>query len=178
MDFLCRDSEGTVLINPQDAEIYSKHSHRIRRGNRIYIETWMQVEDSLYALGSAELDTEQMDRLILQKNKDFPFLLANLPERQVLLRKSRAAIFTTNLGLNGVMLLVLTLFWCFHDGISCTLLRGLLLVAASVAPAFCGFMVVALIVQRPPSFWRLAASSELAAIIQVAPRSAPNSCRW
>ena len=101
MDFLCRDSEGTVLINPQDAEIYSKHSHRIRRGNRIYIETWMQVEDPLYALGSAELDTEQMDRLILQKNKDFPFLLANLPERQVLLRKSRAAIFTTNLGLNG-----------------------------------------------------------------------------
>ena len=139
MDFLCRDSEGTVLINPQDAEIYSKHSHRIRRGNRIYIETWMQVEDPLYALGSAELDTEQMDRLILQKNKDFPFLLANLPERQVLLRKSRAAIFTTNLGLNGVMLLVLTLF-----GISGSYAATDYLFAALVAPAFCGFMMVAL----------------------------------
>ena len=139
MDFLCRDSEGTVLINPQDAEIYSKHSHSIRRGNRIYIETWMQVEDPLYALGSAELDTEQMDRLILQKNKDFPFLLANLPERQVLLRKSRAAIFTTNLGLNGVMLLVLTLF-----GISGSYAATDYLFAALVAPAFCGFMMVAL----------------------------------
>ena len=80
-----------------------------------------------------------MDRLILQKNKDFPFLLANLPERQVLLRKSRAAIFTTNLGLNGVMLLVLTLF-----GISGSYAATDYLFAALVAPAFCGFMMVAL----------------------------------
>ena len=139
MDFLCRDAEGTITINPEDAEIYTKHSRSKSRGRRLYIETWLEVGDPLYALGTAALDTEQMDHLVLQKSKDFPLLLANLPERQVLLRKSRAAILTTNLGFNGLILLVLAIFASIGSYAATDYLF-----AALVAPAFCVFMMVAL----------------------------------
>ena len=104
-------------------------------GEPHHIETWMQVEDPSTRL--VQLNWTLSRWIVLSfRNKDFPFLLANLQERRSL--RKVAAIFTTNLGLNGHA------FSADLFGISGSYAATDYLFAALVAPAFCGFMMVAL----------------------------------
>jgi hypothetical protein len=109
MPFLCEDDSGRIAIDPADAEVVSRHRMRRRRGDRIHIEQTLQPGDDCYALGLARVDREAGDRLRLGKGSDDePFLLGNLPERVLMLRKALAGMLSLDLAmvaLTGALLL-------------------------------------------------------------------------
>lgn len=109
--FLCRDSEGEIRIEPEDAEIISSHRDTRREGKLRYTERRLEVDDPCYALGPAAVHGEAADRLCLRAGElGEPFLLSNYPERVVMLRKAFGGLGFLNLALTALTLGLLLLF--------------------------------------------------------------------
>ncbi|MEE4301416.1 MAG: LemA family protein [Pseudomonadales bacterium] len=109
--FLCRDSEGAIRIEPEDAEIISRHHDTRREGRLRYTERRLEVGDACYALGPAVVHGEAADRLCLRAGElGEPFLLSNYPERIVMLRKAFFGLAFLNLALTALTLGLLLLF--------------------------------------------------------------------
>lgn len=99
--FWLDDREGSLPIDPEGSEaIIVCHSSK-REGRMRYSEHRIEPDAELYALGSASIDPRTGSSLRLGRAKDQPFLLSDLPESEVMLRKARAAFLLLNLGVNA-----------------------------------------------------------------------------
>jgi TRAP-type C4-dicarboxylate transport system permease small subunit len=109
--FLCRDSEGTLFVDPKGAEIHSSHSSTRRMGRRRYTETRLEIGDPLYAIGECVIEPTRGDRLYLNKPEGkYPFILSNLTENQVMLRVASLGLTLLNVSFAAILLFGLILF--------------------------------------------------------------------
>ena len=115
LPFLCRDTEGDLQIDPKHAEVITRHRHSYRKGKMRYTERFLAPGDSLYALGSAQVNPIHMGQLILAKgNESEPFILSNLNENQVMLKKARLGIAALNFAIIGFLFTLL--LWLSAQG--------------------------------------------------------------
>jgi hypothetical protein len=141
-DFHCRDAEGVLQIKPRGASMISQHVEVQRRGSYRYTEKSLRVDDALYAIGSVRTD-DTADRGIVmldqQDDPDWPFILSNFSEREVMLKKGRVGLLLLNFAFSSLVLAGLLLFansgsFSPYD----------FLLTALVAPAYMLLVVVAL----------------------------------
>ena len=103
--FFCEDSGGKTLVNPSKSEIHSQHKHNRRSGNRSYSETNLRPEDKMYILGPAIVDNDRGDRLMISRDdSNFPFLVCNLSEDEMMQKKGAKGLIWLNFSLNGFIL--------------------------------------------------------------------------
>ena len=103
-------------------------------------EVSLHPGDDLYILGSAIIDERTGDRLkIGSDGTDFPFIVANWTEDQLMGRKVRRALGFLNLGLNGLVLSGLTI-----AGATASYSPTNFLLAAFIAPVFLGTCFIVL----------------------------------
>lgn len=107
--FYCVDDDGKLLIDPNGAEIITRHVTNQRKGKLNYRETRLQIGDSLYALGYAKAHPPNFDSLEIRQNtdemlKDFPFILSNYSEREVMLGIARRGLVILNFALAFIVL--------------------------------------------------------------------------
>lgn len=82
--FLLRDASGECVIDPEYAEIVTRHHDRWQQGDQRYNEWTLLVNDPLYAIGelhtrnfAAEFDSRaQLNALLAEWKKDLPTLHA------------------------------------------------------------------------------------------------------
>lgn len=93
------DDEGSLPVEPAEAEaIITCHTSR-RDGNLKYTEHWIAPGTRLYALGSATIDPVTASSLLLCRGaKEQPFVLTDLGESELMLRKARSGFLWLNLG--------------------------------------------------------------------------------
>ena len=110
--FLCRDMEGTALVDPKDAEVTAPLVKRRRSGRRTYSEWHLAPGQELYVLGSAVVEPVRGESLQLSggNNDGFPFLISSESETDTMLRQSGKGLFRISCGFSGIVLLVLLLF--------------------------------------------------------------------
>ncbi len=138
--FLCRDDEGETPVDLDDAEIHSRHVHTKSEYRRIYTETNLRPGDDLYILGPAIIDPSTGDRLrIAADDSDFPLIVANLTEKEMMTRKGRRGLGLLNVGLNGFVVMGLAGF-----GITASYAPTDYLLAAFIAPVFLALCFIVL----------------------------------
>lgn len=132
MPFQVRDEEGRMLADPAGATIYTFHSTRRGRHRRRYSETRLEYGDPLYAIGECRVEPVSGERLYLCKPQDdYPFILSNFTESQVMLKVARAGIVLLNVSFAAILLVALLLF-----GLSGSFAATDYLAAALTAPLF------------------------------------------
>ncbi|MCP5169548.1 MAG: LemA family protein [Hahellaceae bacterium] len=107
--FFCEDREGTLLIDPDEADMISRHAVTRRAGALRYTEQHLCPGDPLYALGFAAVN-DSLGKLYLRKEGDDPFILSNYSETELLLRKGRAGLILLDLAFAATLLAGLMLF--------------------------------------------------------------------
>ncbi len=137
--FYCRDSEGQIRVFPGNAEVFTHHEATRREGARRYKETSLQPGDQLYIMARAHQDRTRGDCLVLGHAKGNPFIIANIPEAEVMFRKA----FTGQSLLSvGASLLFLVAVWMGGSNGQFSSLDFVL--AALIAPVFLTMVVVML----------------------------------
>lgn len=138
--FLAKDEEGEITINPEGAEILSRHKSKRREGRRRYTETRLEVGDPLYALGQAGIEPIEGTSLqLMQPEPGMPWLLSNFSEREVMLIKARRGMLWLNLAFILLLLAALLLF-----GKAGALEATDYLMAALIAPLYMAAIVLIL----------------------------------
>jgi hypothetical protein len=139
--FLCRDGDGTLLIDPAGADVVSSHRTTRRKFRTRYTETRLEHGDPLYAIGQCAINPARGDRLLMKnpEEKDTPFILSNLSEPRVMLRMARIGILLLNVSFAGILLMALVLF-----GLSGSFAATDYLAAALTAPVFMTCITLAL----------------------------------
>ncbi len=137
--FLCRDEEGSIRIFPGQAECITKHSESETRGNRRYTEQRLSPGDELYILGKAKLDKTRGDNLVFGHEKGSPYIIANIPEEEVMLRKAWSGMALIAVALSILFFGALLIFGSSGQMSSLDFLR-----ASLIAPIFMLFVVFAL----------------------------------
>ena len=136
--FFCEDEEGRIRVFPGNAECITRHVQTEYRGNRRYIERRLSPSDELYILGKAKLDKTSGESLVMGYEKGSPYIIANVPEEEVMVRKARMGM--------GIMALALSVvFLCslFVIGGSGQMSSLDFLLASLVSPLFMIFVVLA-----------------------------------
>jgi hypothetical protein len=91
----------------------SRHVDVQRQGRCRYTEKSLRVDDDLYAIGSVRTD-DSADRGIVmlaqQDDPDWPFILSNFSEREVMLKKGRLGLLLLNFAFSSLVLAGLLLF--------------------------------------------------------------------
>jgi hypothetical protein len=137
---LCEDDSGALVVEPEGAEVISRHRDVRRSGDRRYTERTLRPGDPCYALGPAAVCGEAGDRLGLAAGDDGdPFLLANRPERTVMLRKA-----LTGMGLLDVAFTALLLALLLAFAASGSFSPADFLLAALVGPAWTALVMLVL----------------------------------
>ncbi len=137
--FYCEDDEGRILVNPKGAEVISKHKVVECHGDRRYTENTLRENDSLYAIGTADINKNASDTLILVDGEDSePFILSNYTEREVMLKKAQIgmALFC---GAFSSMLIAVLMFLGGKGGFAATDF----LAASMAAP---GYLILVMLV--------------------------------
>lgn len=99
--FWLRDSEGCIPIDPSKAEMMVSCCDSKRQGRLRYSEHRIEPGTQVYVLGSAEIDPRTQSSLLVQRGpKEQPFLISDLSESEVMLRKARSGFLMLNLGVN------------------------------------------------------------------------------
>ncbi|MCC5845457.1 MAG: LemA family protein [Verrucomicrobia bacterium] len=130
--FLVRDEEGSLLVDPAGAKVYTSHSSRRSRLGRRYSETRLEYGDPLYAIGECRVEPVSGEKLYLSKPRDdYPFILSNFTEQQVMLKVARSGIALLNVSFAAILLTALLLF-----GLSGSFAATDYLAAALTAPFF------------------------------------------
>ena len=138
--FVGKDEEGEISINPEGAEILSRHSSSRREGRRRHTESRLEVGDQLYALGHAGIEpVEGASLQIMKPEPGLPFLLSNYSEREVMLKKARRGMIWLNLAFILLLLGALLLF-----GKAGALEPTDYLMAALIAPIYMAVIVLIL----------------------------------
>lgn len=105
--FLCRDDDGTFLIDPQAAEITANTVVR-HIGGRRHTETILAVGAPLYALGHAGIDPDTGQSLLLTKGNG-PYLLSVRGEDELVERQARIGFLLLAGGFLGAVAAALSL---------------------------------------------------------------------
>ena len=94
MPFQCRDSDGVISIEPEGAEFTADFKVQKTRGRQTHYEWHIAPSTPVYALGSATIDKEKGDRLVIsdRDNDGFPFLISDETETEVMLRQGRKGL--------------------------------------------------------------------------------------
>jgi len=133
--FWLEDREGRIPVDPGNAEMMVSCCDTKRQGRMLYSEHRIDPGTELYVLGSAEIDPRTESSLLVRRGpKAQPFLISDLPEGEVMLRKARSGFLMLNFGVNagnGAALLALGASGALH---------GLGFVSAALAPL--GFFAV------------------------------------
>jgi hypothetical protein len=137
--FYCKDEEGVIRVFPGKADCISNHLEIERKGNRRYTERRLSPGDQLYILGKARLDKTSGDTLVFGHEQDSPYIIANISEEEVMMRKAMKGLGLMALALSalfmGAMLIV---------GNNGQLSSLDFLFASLVAPVFMLFVVFAI----------------------------------
>ena len=136
--FLIKDDEGELRVFPGRADIITRHRERRQDGSRRHTEWRLAPGDDLYVLGKARLDKTRGDTLVLGHEPGIPYIIANLPESEVMFRK---AIKGMALLSGGASILFFVAIWLSGSNGSFSSMD--FLQAAAIAPAF--LMMVVLI---------------------------------
>jgi hypothetical protein len=132
MPFQVRDAEGHMLVDPVGATVYTSHTSRRGRHSRRYSETRLEYGDPLYAIGECRVEPVRGEHLYLTKPQDdYPFILSNFTENQVMLKVARIGITLLNVSFAAILLMALLLF-----GLSGSFAATDYLAAALTAPVF------------------------------------------
>lgn len=105
--FYCEDREGRLLIDPDGADILTRHKKVKRQGNMRYSEWLLKPGDKLYALGLAKVNTEDQKQLVLGKmteateNSDL-FILSNYSEKDLMIRKAALGMLSLCLAFSAM----------------------------------------------------------------------------
>jgi hypothetical protein len=109
-----------------------------------YSEWLLKPQDELYALGSAKIDPNKHDQLILGKpqhesdNSDL-FILTNYSEKELMIKKASLAIFALAFAFSGMFAAAV-----FHFGMNGQFAATDYLLSASLAPVFLIFFMLVL----------------------------------
>lgn len=99
----CRDHEGRMFIDVDGAELHTARQLQRWDGDRRFTEWSILVGDPLYALGSAKINPDTHDELILGEaeddDDDSPFIVSTLSEREVMQKKAGKGFAILNIGL-------------------------------------------------------------------------------
>jgi len=154
--FACRDSEGEIMVYPEGAEFLSNNSSRRREGRRVYKESRIEVSEPIYLIGTAQLDEEAGDHLVIRRDEEKKHLLiSNMGEVGVLLHKARVAFAWMTAAMNCMAFAALAL-WAYVGG-----LNALTYSLAAIGPAIYALMILAILMfndlvflrQRTRSTW-------------------------
>ena len=139
--FQCRDSEGVIAIEPEGAEFTADFKVKKRIGRQTHYEWHIAPSTELYVLGSAVVDKEKGDRLVISDgdNDGFPFLVSDETETEVMLRQGRKGLLGIGFAQNGTVFLGLTLFAALGSFAATDFL-----LSALVSPMFLGFSMFVL----------------------------------
>jgi hypothetical protein len=142
--FNCEDKEGTLAIDPDGAEIITRHKKVKRKGEMRYSEWLLRPSDNLYALGMAKVDVQKSDQLVLGKpqhetdNSDL-FILTNYSEQELMIKKASIAIFALSLAFSGMFAAAV-----FYFGMNGQFAATDYLLSAMLAPTFLFFFMLVL----------------------------------
>ena len=139
--FQCRDVEGVTGIDPSGAEVTSEFKVRKRMGRQTHTEWHIAPDTEIYVLGSAVVDEQTGDRLIISDgdNDGFPFLISVETETEVMLRQSRKGLMRIGVAQNGTVFLGLIIFASLGSFAATDFL-----LSALVSPLFLGFSMFVL----------------------------------
>ena len=138
--FFCKDSHGEIKVAPHNAEIISKHTSSERRGNRRYTEKTIKLSDKVYVLGYAKIDRDVGDKLVIRgAKKERPFLITNLSEQEVMLRKAFGGMFSLTMAFSALMFASL-----FYLGTLGSFSPADYLAAAFIAPIYMSLLILVL----------------------------------
>jgi hypothetical protein len=139
--FQCRDSEGVITIEPEGAEFTADFKVKKRIGRQTHYEWHLAPSTEVYALGSAVVDKEKGDHLVLSDgdNDGFPFLISDETETEVMLRQGRKGLLGIGFAQNGTVFLGLVLFAALGSFAATDFL-----LSALVSPMFLGFSMFVL----------------------------------
>ena len=105
--FHCEDREGRLLIDPEGADLLTRHKNVNRSGNMRYSEWLLKPGDKLYALGLARVDVQKQSQLVLGKateateNSDL-FILSNYSEKDLMIRKAALSMLSLSLAFSAM----------------------------------------------------------------------------
>lgn len=102
--FYCEDDEGRTRIFPGKAECISQHRVTETHGRRQYTETRLSPGDELYILGKAKPDKTRGDSLVFSYEKGSPYIIANIPEEDVMFQKAMSGIGLLTIALSALFL--------------------------------------------------------------------------
>ena len=129
--FLIEDDEGQLRVFPGQADIITKHKKTEKRGGRKYTEWRLSPGDELYLLGKARIDKTKGDSLVFGHDKDCPYIIANIPESEVMFRKAINGMALLSIGASLVFLGAIWLCGVNGSFSSIDFLQ-----AAAISPAF------------------------------------------
>ncbi len=139
-EFSCRDSYGQVKVFPKDAEIITKHESVITEGKFRYSETVLKLNDKVYILGTAKIDREKGDRLIIRyDSSDSPYLISNYPEQKIMMRKAIKGMLSLTTAFSALIFSSLFLL-----GIYGSFSPSDYLLVALIAPFYMSFLILVL----------------------------------
>jgi len=140
LPFFIEDAEGKTLVDPKGAEVTAALKKKTKRGMRTYYEWHLAESTKLYLLGSAVVDEEAGDRLMLSDGKDdFPFLISDESETETMLRQSRMGLSGIGFAQNATIFSGFIIF----GGLGSFAATDFLM-ASSFAPLFLAISMVAL----------------------------------
>ena len=138
--FYCQDEYGTTKVLPLNAEIISTHKKVETRGSFRYTERTLKLADPVYILGQAKIDRDVGDTLVIRgAHKERPFLITNLTEQAVMLRKANGGMLSLTFAFSTLMFACL-----FYLGMQGSFSPADYLLAALIAPLYMGFLVLVL----------------------------------
>jgi hypothetical protein len=137
--FYCEDDEGKIRIYPGKAECMTHHCEKKSSGNRRYTETSFRPNDDLYVMGKAPIDKVMGDRLVFGHEQGSPYIIANLSEQAVMLRKA-----LRGMGLMSVAVSLIFLVALLIAGINGQLSSLDFFLASMMPPIFLLFVMFAL----------------------------------
>lgn len=138
--FLCRDADGSILVDPAGARMITVHRTTRREGKRRYTETRLELNDPLYAIGECVIEPTRGDSLYLRKPEgSYPFILSNRPEAAVMRKLAIAGIMLLNVSFAAILLMALVMF-----GLTGSFAATDYLAAALAAPFFMALVTLVL----------------------------------
>lgn len=105
--FQCQDRDGRLVIDPEGADLLTRHKKVKRTGDMRYSEWLLKPGDELYALGMAKVDSEKQAQLVLGKASDATensdlFILSNYSEKDLMIRKAALSMLSLSLAFSAM----------------------------------------------------------------------------
>ena len=99
--FTLKDDEGTIRVDPDEAQMTGRRVFHERSGNILRTEWVVDEEDSLYILGPAGLQEPDDAFLTISSQPDQRYLISIESERTIMLRFAAVGFILLNLSLIG-----------------------------------------------------------------------------